>query len=518
MKFSDVVRLILTTRFGDRAIASALGVSKTTVRRYRRLTAQHGRPWDELKALPPSALNKLFNPGRSEEPKRRRPDLNTVLDELAQPGSKTTRQLLWEEYREADPENALSYSRFTALVRTHAKRSKRSMRQMHPPGEAVFVDFSGKKPSYIDTVLGRRVEVELFVAVLGASNYVFATCLRNQAVPDWLAANAAMLQAFGGAPTSIVPDNLAAAVSKPVATRTNGAPMLQRDYAEFGRHFDVAIMPTRTYRPRDKAKVEVGVQVVQRWVLARLRHQHFFSLDELNTAVAKWVAVLNDKPQRHVGTSRRELFERLDKPALRPLPALPFVHSRWAGEHRVPSDYHLAVDGHFYSVPHRFVGERVEARTTAEQVEFWHDGTRVAAHARGFERGGATTAREHQPEAHRAQADRNPTAMRAWADGVGPSVSAIVDQHLDRAKPMLGMPACESLKKLVGQYGAEAVERACARAVKLCTTAPSAVLGLLRNERMRSGKKPATVVPPNGHLRNPSPGRPSHTGGPSPAL
>lgn len=490
MKLFDAVRLILTTRLSDRQIAASLSMSKTTVHRYRALAKDRHLRWESVQTQTPAQLARLFNrQSRGPAPKRA-PDYAAIQKELLL--KRTTLQLLWEEYRVVNPGDALSYAQFTALYRAHIKRQPRVMRQNHVPGERVFVDYSGKRPHYIDPATGEAVTVELFVAVLGASNYLYATCTHSQTVPDWIAAHVGMFDFFGGVPAIVVPDNLKSAVIK-----TGPEPKLQRTYQDLARHYGVAIMPARPRRPKDKGKVEVGVQIVQRWILARLRHQTFFSLDELNAAVAALLIDVNQRPFKKLPGCRQSRFEEIDKPALRRLPPLPYVYAEWVGKQTVPADYHIPVQGHFYSVPHSLVGEKVESRITANSVELLHNHRRVATHARNRTQGGHTTVFAHQPAEHRAQADHTPERLTAWGATVGPHTHAVVRRQFERSTPALGIPACASMRRLAEKHGTAALERAAQRAVELRSLTLTSVKTILRHHLRQAPKKPPT----HAHLR-----------------
>jgi transposase len=477
MKIFDAVRLALTTRLSDRDIAAALSVSKTTVRRYRRIAATRGYTWSELGAMTPGALRAKFNRQNRGASRKRLPEFAVVKEELSSDG--VTLQLLWEEYRAAGPEDALSYAQFTARYRKYLGQLPSSMRQSHPAGERVFVDFSGRRPAYVDQATRERVPVELFVAVLGASNYLYATCVPSQTVPDWIHVHAGMLAFFGGTPQVIVPDNLKSGVIKPGASGI--APTLQRTYADFARHYDVAIVPARPFRPRDKAKVELGVKLAQRWILARLRHHSFFSLDDLNRAVGALVVEFNERPFKRLPGNRRQRFETTDRPALKPLPPEPYMYAEWRSKQTVPKDYHVPIDGHFYSVPHAFVGQSVETRITRDAVEFFVNHSAVARHPRSPVVGDHTTTPDHQPEAHRAYAGRTPERMRAWAKSVGPNTLRLVDAQFARAKPVLGLPMCSALKRLAEKHGEKTLESAARRAVALRSLTLTSIKSILRN-------------------------------------
>jgi transposase len=332
------------------------------------------------------------------------------------------------------------------------------MRQSHVAGEKTFVDYSGKKPSIIDPATGERIEVELFVAALGASNLTYAEATLTQRVPDFVGSHVRMFEYFDGVTQVVVPDQLKSAVT--VASRS--APVIQRTYADLGRHYGTAIVPARPRKPRDKAKVEVAVQIAQRWILARLRNDTFFSLEALNTRIRELVDELNLRPMKRLGgKTRRELFESMERSALKRLPSERYVCGEW-GIAKVHGDHHIEVDKHYYSVPHTLHREQLEVCLTATTVEVLLKGNRVAAHARSYEPYGSTTVPEHRPPNHRAWAESDPTRVIAWAEKIGPETAAYVRKLIDM-RPT-GLRSALGLKRVAEPYEPGRVEAACAEA------------------------------------------------------
>lgn len=336
------------------------------------------------------------------------------------------------------------------------------MRQERRAGEKLFIDYSGRKPSIVDRVTGEVKEVELFVAVLGASSYVYAEATWTQQLIDFGASTARALEFIGGVPGALVIDNLQAGVTKADVYEGD----INRSYEELARHYGTVVLATRPYKPKDKAKVEVSVQVVQRWVLARLRNRVFHTLGELNLAIAELLEQLNARVTKHLGRSREQLFAELDKPALRPLPASRHEIGYWKVV-RPNIDYHVEVFGHLYSVPYSLRGELLDARTTSTTVELFQRGRRVASHVRGV-KGGRTTLSEHMPSSHRAHAEWTPTRFPQWAGEVGPMTQTLVKAILEeRPHPEMGYRSCLGILKLSKTYGRERLEKACARAVRV---------------------------------------------------
>ncbi len=419
----------------------------------------------------------LFASTHGAKPGSRRkaePDWAAIHHELRRPG--VTLLLLWEEYR-AIHATGYGYSRWCDLYRSWEARLSPTMRQAHPAGERLFVDYAGHPVEVVDASTGELRAAQVFVAVLGASNYTYAEATWTQSLPDWTGSHVRALEFLDGVPRTIVPDNLRAAV-----LRANWyEPGINPTYRDLAAHYGAAILPTRVRRPRDKAKVEAGVLVVERWILARLRNQRFFSLAELNAAIAALVADLNARPMRKLGVSRRQLFEELDRPSLSPLPAEPFVYAEWRIR-RVALDYHVDVDGHYYSVPHRLLREQVEARITARTIELFHKGERVAVHLRGGLRGRHTTLPEHMPRAHRRHAEWTIERIGREAAGIGAATGQLTALILQsRPHPEQGFRACLGILRLVHTYGRDRVEAACARGLEIGARSYGSVQSILQH-------------------------------------
>jgi transposase len=364
------------------------------------------------------------------------------------------------EYLEQHPGGYL-YTQFCEYYRRWLKRRRLSMRQIHRAGEKLFIDYAGQQPQIVDRATGEVKKVELFVAVLGASSFTYAEATATQRVPDFLASHVRTFEFIGGVAAALVPDQLKSAITR--ACRYE--PGAQRAYEELAQHYGTAILPARPAKPRDKAKVEVAVQVAERWILARLRNEIFFSLAALNLRIRELLAVINARTMRAYGASRQELFERLDRPALKPLPVERFEHAEWKAA-RVNLDYHVELDHHYYSVPHALVHERVELRFTAATVEAYWKSQRVASHARSAERGRHTTIAEHMPKAHQKHLTWTPSRLIHWAASLGPETATLVEAILaDRPHPEQGYRSCLGILRLAKRYGPERLEAACARAV-----------------------------------------------------
>jgi transposase len=392
-----------------------------------------------------------------------------------------------EEYRDgAGGQDGFGYSWFCLLYREWVGRLKPTLRQVHTAGERVFVDFAGHTMEVIDEATGELRQAEVFVAVLGASSYTYAQATWTQSLPDWIAAHVAMLAFFAGTPRQIVSDNLRAGITRACFYE----PQVNRTYADFAAHYGTAIIPARPYKPRDKAKVEVGVQVVQRWILARLRNRRFFSLAELNQAIGELVAQLNDRPMRGWGTTRRALYEQVDRPALLALPPTAYEYAEWK-RCRVNLDYHVEIDKHFYSVPFRLLRAEVDARVTAATVELFHHGKLVAAHQRSQRPYRPTTVADHMPSSHRRYRDWTHERIEREAASIGLDTAALVEIILrSRPHPEQGFRSCIGILRLAKRYDAERLDAACARALALGTRSYSSVAAILKNAQERRPREP----------------------------
>jgi transposase len=486
-KIRELLRLRFAQGLSQRAIGTSLRISTGAVNACLRRARLAGLSWPVPEGLDDSQLEALLYPPPPAVATDQRPvpDWAVVHCELRRPNM--TLALLWEEYRtEAGARDGFGYSWFCDLYRDWVGRLKPTLRQTHTAGERVFVDFAGHTMEVIDGATGEIHRAEVFVAVLGASSYVFAQATWTQSLPDWIGAHVNMLAAINGVPRQIVSDNLRAGITRACFYE----PLVNRTYADMASHYGTAVIPARPYKPRDKAKVEVGVQVVQRWILARLRNRRFFSLAELNEAIRGLVDDLNLRPMRGWGTTRRALFEQLDRPALRELPPTPYEYATWK-RCRVNLDYHVEIDKHFYSVPFRLLREEVEARITAKTVEIFHRGKLVATHLRSLRPHRPTTLTEHMPSSHRRYRDWTHERILREAGSIGDDTSALVEIILrSRPHPEQGFRSCIGILGLAKRYDAERLDAACARALALGTRSYSSVATILKNAQDRKAAEP----------------------------
>ena len=460
-KLHEILRLKYETGLTHREIAKACAVGVGTVSVYVARAREAGLSWPLPGELDGVALEaQLFNRALVAGGARATPEWSTIHQELKRPG--VTLQLLWLEYLQSHLQG-YRYSQFCELYRRWRGKLSPSMRQHHRPGEKVFVDFSGKRPHIVERSTGELRPVELFVGVLGASSYVYAQGVASQSLSDWVAVNTRMLEHLGGAPAILVPDNLRSAVTTPCRYE----PLINRTFDDFAAHYGAVVIPARPAKPKDKAKVESGVLIAQRWLLARLRDRTFFGLAEFNHAIAELLLELNARPMRRFGVSRRELFDTLDRAALQPLPARRYEVAHWKYV-RVNIDYHIELEHNLYCVPYQLLGEQLEARFTASIVELYRAGRRVTSHRRLYARGKSSTKSEHMPAAHRAHAQWTPSRLIDWANKSGPATGALVAGILKRRRhPEQGYRACLGIMRLGRRYGDTRLEAASQRAVRL---------------------------------------------------
>jgi transposase len=474
-KTRDILRLKWALGVSHRQAARSLSVGLGTVSETLDRAGEAGlTSWTEIQALDDVALEERLHGTRIAVPKRPLPDVRWIHTELRRKG--VTLQLLHLEYLERHPEG-YRYTQFCEHYRRWARRQRRSMRQVHRAGEKLFVDYAGQKAHYVDAATGEVIEAELFVAVLGASSYTYAEATPSQRGEDWIESHVRAFEYFGGVPTAVVPDQLKTGVTRSCRYE----PEVQRTYEEMAAHYGTVVLPARPASPKDKAKVEVAVQVVERWILARLRDRTFFSLSELNAAIRELLGELNDRKMRVYGASRKELFDSLERSALKPLPSERFEYATWKRA-RVNIDYHVELSGHYYSVPHALVHEEVEIRSTARIVEMLHRGTRVASHPRSSERGRHTTDPAHMPKAHLKHLEWTPSRLIRWGERIGRATGQLVEAILaDRPHPEQGYRSCLGILRLERRYGRERLEAACARALLVHARSYRHVESILKN-------------------------------------
>ncbi len=475
-KIKEVLRLKFDNQLSKRQIAQSCSIAHSTVSEYLRRFRQASLSWPVPEEIDDNQLEQLLFPRpQIGSPHRRpQPDWAYIHRELRRKG--VTLMLLWQEYKEVHP-NGYQSSQFCHLYRQWAKQLDPVMRQEHRAGEKMFVDYAGMTVAVFDMQSAKMRQAQIFVAVLGASNYTYAEATWTQALPDWIASHSRAFNYFGGVAQVVVPDNLKAGVSKACFYEPNINPT----YLDMANHYGTVVIPTRVRRPKDKAKVEVGVQIVERWILARLRDRQFFSLPQLNRAIADLLPELNSKPFQKMPGSRKSMFESIDRPALKPLPAQTYQYAEWK-KATVNVDYHIEVARHYYSVPHTLIKKRIDVRITGTTVECFYKGKRVASHIRSHHKARHSTIKEHMPKSHQKWAQWTPQRFINWAAKIGPHTARMIERILNsRPHPQQGFRSCLGILRLAKDFGDARLEAACRRALNIGGTSYRSVESILKH-------------------------------------
>lgn len=475
-KIKEILRLRFSAQLSYPQIAASLKISAGVAHKISKRAETVGLSWPLADEMDEAKLEKLLYAGDENLTNTSPviPDCAKIHQELKRKG--VTLMLLWQEYYRAHEPAAYRYTQFCCLYREWKAKLKTSMRQTHRAGEKMFVDYAGQTVPIISPNNGESKSAQIFVAVLGASNFTYAEASYSQTLPDWIGAHIRAFDYFQGCPEIVIPDNLKSGVLR--ACRYE--PDINPTYADMASHYNIAVIPARPIHPKDKAKVEVGVQVIERWVLARLRHRQFFSLGDLNKAIRVLLDDLNNRPMKKLNTTRRKLYEEIERAALKPLPRLPYQFCDW-WKVRVPLDYHIEFASHYYSVPYRLVKEKVDVRITEHIIEVFFKGKRVASHCRSNVKGGRTTVLEHMPKAHQAYIQWTITAIQRWSAGVGCATAQLVEKILATKKhPEQGYRSCLGLISLGRFYSEARLERACRRALLLEAVSYQSVKSILK--------------------------------------
>lgn len=491
-KIKEVLRLRYELNLDQRQIARSCSISVSTVHEYLKRAESAKLQWPLPDGWNDTHLEAALYPSLEAklQPQKSAPDFAAIHEQL-RTHRHVTLQLLWEEYREINPDG-YRYSRFCELYQRWRKKLDVVMRQEHKAGEKAFIDWAGSTVPIYDRTTGAVWQASLFVAALGASSYTWAEATRDQQMESWLQAHMHAFEFWGGVPALAVPDNTKTGVSK--AHRYD--PDLNPTYHNFAVHYGFGIIPARPYKPRDKAVVENAVQVAQRWILAALRHRKFFSLEEANQAIRELLHRLNHRPFRKRDGSRASVFESLDKPALRSLPGDGFDMSQWSRA-RVNIDYHVAFDDNLYSVPYNLVHELVEIRSTPLTVEILHKGARVASHVRSRGRGNAITNNEHRPKSHQAHLEWPPSRMVQWAQKIGPFTAQLFERMMaDKPHPEMGYRGCLGVIRLARKYSHSRMEGAAERALLTGACRYRSIESILKNSLDRQPLSQSSTAPP----------------------
>jgi transposase len=477
-KTKEVLRLRFELGLGLRQIARSCSLGLGTIHEYLQRAKAVGIGWPLPEGWDEEKLESvLFGDAQSRtvDPSKAAPDFSAI-HEQKQRHRHVTLQLLWEEYKQAHPDG-YGYSRFCELYQRWRNKLDVVLRQEHQPGEKMFVDWAGSTIPIHDAQGGPLQAGHLFVAVLGASSYTYAEATSDEQLSNWIGAHVRAFEFYQGVPALVIPDNTKTGVTK--ACRYD--PDLNPTYQELAAHYGVGVVPARPYKPRDKAKVEIGVQIVERWIIAALRHHQFFSLGEVNRQVRGLLDKLNARAFRKREGSRASLFAAIDRPALRPLPLERFDLSEWSRA-RVNIDYHIAFDTNFYSVPYNLVHELVEVRSTPTTVEILHKGQRVASHLRAQGHGHAITIAEHRPKSHQAHLEWTPSRLVHWAQSIGPHTARLFERILvDKPHPEMGYRGCLGIMRLAREYSPARMEAAAERALLTGACRYRSVKSILKN-------------------------------------
>ena len=495
-KTKEVFRLKFDCRLSNRKIAESCLMARSTVAEYLFRFQRAALSWPLPEAMDDIQFEELLFPSTSltSNTERLLPDWLYIHSELRRKG--VTLSLLWQEYKVQNPAG-YQYSQFCYWYRQWAKKIDPVMRQEHHAGEKLFVDYAGMTIPVYDRQAAKIREAQIFVAVLGASNYCFTEATWTQSLPDWIASHVRAFAYFGGVPRIVVPDNLKTGITKACFYE----PDINPTYLDMANHYGTVVIPTRVRKPKDKAKVETGVQIVERWILARLRDRQFFGLHPLNQAISILLAELNQKPFQKLPGCRKSLFEDLDRPALKPLPVCPYQYAEWK-KARVNIDYHIEVDRHYYSVPYLLIQKQLDVRITPSTLECFYKNKRVASHIRNYQQGWHTTVKEHMPKAHQKWAEWTPQRFTHWAGKVGPQTVQLIENILNsRPLPQQGFRSCLGVLRLAKSYGDQRLEAACKRAVAIGGTSYRSVESILKhNLDQKPLRDEAAVIIPISHI------------------
>lgn len=471
-KIREMIRLIFLTDQSNRKIAESIGVSHNTVGRYRQIIQESNITEISVTALNDTQLEALFKPKATKKVSSQTIDWEYVHQELQIKG--VTLMLVWEELRILQP-SLPSYSHFARLYRQWAKKLNITMRQAHRAGEKMFVDFSGKTVR-IHLSDGQVMQAQIFVAVLGASGYTYVEALPSQMRRDWIEAHVHAFDFFGGVPAIVVPDNLKSAV---IHHGRHGI-KLNDSYLDLARHYQTAIIPARPRKPKDKAKVEGAVLLVQRWILARLRHYTFFSFAELNAQISRLLVDFNERQFKKRTGSRKSLYEQIDAPALKVLPSYPYEFSEWQVGIKVGLDCTIEYERHHYSVPYALVGKLVDLNISSNVIEVFYRNQRVASHKRSYEADQSTIVKSHLPDAHRFYSEWTPKRFMVWAQSLGAATTLVFEHHLAKPNTELALRTCNAMVEEAKKYGYARFELACERAIAIHSPTLVSIRSILR--------------------------------------
>jgi len=480
-KIKEVLRLNYINQLSKRQIETMTGVSRSSVSNYLKIRDTLEMDLDTLLGLSDTALYDLFKKKRSGSFVKRdtlsiHPDWEVVRKELSKKGM--TRQLLWEELKEKEPK-LYSYSQFNRYYAAYIKKLNPSMRQVHYAGDKLFIDYSGLTMPIVNQESGKITKAQIFVTVLGASGYTFVHATSTQSTKDFISSHIQAFGFYGGVPNILVPDNLKAAV----ISHKRGVVKLNESYEDMARHYGIAVEPARPYKPQDKSKVELGVKAIQRWILMKLRHHTFFSVNELNEQIGALIDAYNNKVIKRLGKSRSELFILLDKPMLHPLRANNYIFREFKRA-TVGIDYHIELEGSGYSVPHQYLGCKVDVSYNNHSVLISLNAEVIAQHIKLHERYHDSTQIEHMPKIHQYQYEKwNPARILTWANSMGVHTTALMESIMQtRSHPARGYKSCIAILSFSKTYSNEALEKAAKVALEIQSTKVSSIESMLKTK------------------------------------
>lgn len=498
-KLREILRLKIECGKSTRDIGHSCSLSHVTVSRYIDLYNSSGLSYAQIRKLDDGELRRAIKnkDGNNENAGKPVPDWKYIHEELKKKG--VTLQLLWQEYKEIHPDGGYQSTQFCELYSRWKKTLKISLRQTHKAGEKTFVDYAGQTVPIIDRHSGEVKQAQIFVAVLGASNYTYSEATWDQKLKNWIGSHVRSYEYFGGVSRVTVPDNLKSGVSRSCRYE----PDINPTYHEMAVHYETVIMPARANKPKDKAKVEAGVLVVERWILAALRNRIFFSLAELNAAIRELLDILNNKPFKKLEGTRKSCFEKIERKELLPLPASRYEYAEWK-KAKANIDYHVDVEGHYYSVPYQLRHKQFYARYTDKIVEIFYNNKRIASHLRSYARGHHTTVKEHMPESHRAYMEWTPSRLIKWAKKTGKSTAELIETMINvREYPAQAYRSCLGILRLSKSYSPERMEAACKRALKIRGYSYTSVSSILKTGLDKRSLEPVRkeLVIQHGNIR-----------------
>lgn len=473
----SINRLCTTTDFSNRRIADILTIAPNTVRYYREKFDEFNLKWKVVKDMDDDSFTSYFVRKKKLSKQKVMPDWSLIYERKSK-NKYLTLEAIHKEYCAAYKENAYGYTQFTHYFRRYVKKLDISMRLHRYPGETMFVDFAGTLVPYKDpNRKGNILKAQIFVAVLGFSSYTFVYATRSQQSGDFIEAHVKAFEFFGGVTDSLIPDNLKSAV-----TKAGRDLVLQKTYQDMAEHYETQIFPARVRKPQDKAVAEQGVLFASRWIISELLERTFFSVEEINVAIAKLLFPLNERPMKNYKGSRKSRFESHEKETLKPLPNEPFRFLKCFAKQVVPSNYYVKVEGHFYSVPYGLAHDFVEAKISNNVVEIFHKNARVAVHQRSFDVGGFTADKNHFSPQHLAYANQSKQIFLDWAEGIGEATKKIIEMQYEGKSDTYSVAnkTCSALKGLTAKYSVEEIEAACQKALSIAAPTITSIRSILR--------------------------------------